>query len=169
MTALDFQNELCSLQRDLNLWALKFTRNSEDAKDLTQEVMVKALSNQEKFNPGTNFKSWLYTILRNTFLNQQYKAKRYVSNGDDIVFSDRSNYGSYEMSSVETQEIEGRIAALNVEVKQPFIMTMDGYSYQEISEEMDIPMGTVKSRIFKARKTLMEDLQERGYEDRLKR
>lgn len=169
MTALDFSTELCALQRDLNLWALKFTRNQEDAKDLTQEVMIKALSNREKFNPGTNFKSWLYTILRNTFLNQQYKERRYVSNGDDIVFSDRATAANYEMKDVETKEIESKIEALSVDVKKPFIMTMDGFSYKEISDEMNIPMGTVKSRIFKARQTLMDDLKQSGYEYRDKR
>lgn len=165
MTALEFNTAVCALQDDLKTWAFRFTNNDFTAQDLSQEAMYRALTNRSKYKPGTNLKSWVYTIMKNVFLNQYNKNKRFVSNGDEIAYSDRvKNVNrSFEMDDIEEKEIQQKIDKLNESIRKPFLMNYEGYSYQEISDEMGIPMGTVKSRIFNARKTLMEDLNANGY------
>lgn len=165
MTAIEFDRAVCALQGDLKTWAFRFTNNDFTADDLSQEAIYRALTNRSKYKPGTNLKSWVYTIMKNAFLNQYNKNKRFVDNGDDIAYSDRvKNVNrSFEMDYIEEKEINVKIEALNESVKKPFLMNYEGFSYKEISDEMNIPMGTVKSRIFNARKTLMDDLKQNGY------
>jgi RNA polymerase sigma-70 factor (ECF subfamily) len=167
MTTLEFNTAVCGLQGDLKTWAYRFTNNDFTAQDLSQEAIYRALMNRNKFKPGTNLKSWVYTIMKNVFLNQYNKNKRFVDNGDEIAYSDRvKNVNrSFEMDAIEEKEINVKIEALSESIKKPFLMNYEGYSYKEISDEMDIPMGTVKSRIFNARKILMDDLSENGYEN----
>ncbi|MEZ4938024.1 MAG: RNA polymerase sigma factor [Crocinitomicaceae bacterium] len=166
MTALEFNTAVCALQGDLKTWAFRFTKNDFTAEDLSQEAIYRALSNRNKYKPGTNLKSWVYTIMKNAFLNQYNKNKRFVDNGDDLAYSDRGTFSGqvFEMDYLEEKEIQQKIDKLNEAIKKPFLMNYEGYSYQEISDEMGIPMGTVKSRIFNARKTLMEDLSKNGYQ-----
>ncbi|MCB0477280.1 MAG: RNA polymerase sigma factor [Crocinitomicaceae bacterium] len=166
MTALEFNTAVCALQGDLKTWAYRFTKNDFTAEDLSQEAIYRALTNRSKYKPGTNLKSWVYTIMKNAFLNQYNKNKRFVENGDEIAYSDRVSSGNrvFEMDELEEKEIQQKIDALNVSIRKPFLMNYEGFSYQEISDEMGIPMGTVKSRIFNARKTLSDDLLRNGYE-----
>lgn len=166
MTAIEFNTAVCALQDDLKTWAYRYTSNDFTAEDLSQEAIYKALTNRTKFKPGTNLKSWMFTIMKNVFLNQYNKNKRFVDNGDDIAYSDRvKNVNrSFEMDYVEEKEIQVKIDKLSESIKKPFLMKYEGFSYQEIADEMEIPMGTVKSRIFSARKILMEDLESNGWD-----
>ena len=124
MTTLEFNNAVCALQDDLKSWAFRFTSNDFTAQDLSQEAIYRALMNRKKFKPGTNLKSWMFTILKNAFLNQYNKNKRFVENGDEIAHSDRlKNISrSFEMYDIEEKEIGEKINNLKKTIKKPFMM-----------------------------------------------
>lgn len=138
---------------------MNFTKNIEDADDLIQDTMLKALKYRENFADGTNFRGWLYTIMRNIFLN---KCKRQQSTHK--IFSRPSGEMSADWRSVSADNISHdinekdiwkQINSLKEEIRKPFVMAFEGYLYEEIADQMKIPTGTVKSRIFTARKQLM--------------
>ena len=135
-----------------------FTRNGADADDLVQDTMVKALRYKNNFKEGTNMKGWLYTIMRNIFINN-YKRKKFRTPCSTArrtsTSSTPTNYRVDTVTTVINQaDILEAIDDLKPDFRKPFTMFLDGYHYDEIAEEMNIPMGTVKSRIFHARKKL---------------
>lgn len=165
MSTLEFNHLLVHHSEFLRGFALGFTRDSQDADDLIQDTMVKALRYKNNFKEGTNIKGWLYTIMRNIFINN-YKRKKFqntiVDSTDNQYFL---NAGTSLTSDTVTtvineQDILGAIDGLKPDFKVPFTMFLDGYHYDEIAEELGIPMGTVKSRIFHARKKLAAQLQD---------
>jgi RNA polymerase sigma-70 factor (ECF subfamily) len=133
----------------------------EDAKDLYQETAFRAMTNREKFRPGTNFKAWLFTIMKNIFINnyrKKTKANTIMDSTDNMYYI---NSGSISISngaesSIMMQELTKMIAGLDDSIKIPFLMHYQGYKYQEIADHLDLPLGTVKSRIFFARKELKD-------------
>jgi RNA polymerase sigma-70 factor, ECF subfamily len=146
MSSIEF-NSLLIVNRDfLKGFALGFTRDMQDAEDLIQDTMVKALRYKNNFKEGTNIKGWLYTIMRNIFINN-YKRKKFQNT---IVDSTENQF--FINSSVEMQA--------DTVTTVPFTMFVEGFHYDEIAEELGIPMGTVKSRIFHARKKLGAQLSE---------
>ena len=163
MSTLEFNQLLVSQSDFLRGFALGFTRNGPDADDLVQDTMVKALRYKNNFKEGTNMKGWLYTIMRNIFINN-YKRKKFqntiLDTTDNQYFL---NSGSMQSDTVTTvineQDIPGEIDNLKPEFKVPFNMFMEGFHYDEIAEELGIPMGTVKSRIFHARRKLSAQLK----------
>ena len=162
MSTLEFNALLVANRQFLKRFAIGFTRDSQDAEDLIQDTMVKALRYQKNFKEGTNIKGWLYTIMRNIFINN-YKRKKFQNT---IVDTTDNHYylnsGSMQADTVTTvineQDIRGAIDDLKPEFKVPFNMFMEGFHYDEIAEELGIPMGTVKSRIFHARRKLSAQL-----------
>ncbi len=166
MTALEFSYELNSLSSLLKPYALKLTKDSEDANDLMQETMMKAYVNREKFSEGTNLKAWLYTIMKNTFItNYQRMVRRntFIDTTDNMHYINSSDirienhaYGSFTM-----KDINNAIDKLSDTYKMPFVMHFRGFKYHEIAERLSIPIGTVKNRIHIARKELKSYL--RGY------
>lgn len=149
----------------LRNFALKLTRNSEDAQDLIQDTLYKALNNREKFVDATNFRGWLLTIMRNIFINsynRHTKHNEIINEKKDTILTNRLHIKSTnEGESIMTEKIINReIETLQQEFRVPFERHVEGYKYEEISEELHIPIGTVKSRIFMARKRLMEKLKE---------
>ena len=142
-----------------------FTRDRDDANDLVQETFVKALRYKNNFKEGTNIKGWLYTIMRNIFINN-YKKKRFqntiVDQTDNQFFlnSGQDYHHDSVTSLINIDDIQAAISRLKYDFRRPFSMFLDGFHYDEIADELDIPMGTVKSRIFHARKRLREDLAE---------
>lgn len=166
MTALEFSYELNSLSSLLKPYALKLTKDSEDANDLMQETMMKAYVNREKFSEGTNLKAWLYTIMKNTFItNYQRMVRRntFIDTTDNLHYINSSDvrienhaYGSFTM-----KDINKAIDKLSDTYKMPFVMHFRGFKYHEIAERLSIPIGTVKNRIHIARKELKSYL--RGY------
>ncbi|PWS32684.1 RNA polymerase sigma factor [Pedobacter paludis] len=148
----------------LNAFALKFTGDIEDANDLIQDTMVKALRFSESFESGTNIKGWLYTILRNTFINEfRRNAKR-----QSVVTQQEEISSAHLLQTATRNGAEGSFAMrdINLALKNlpdaysvPFIRYFEGYRYHEIAEELDIPLGTVKTRIHEARKLLQKQLQ----------
>lgn len=164
MSTIEFNDSLISLETKLIAFAKSFTKSEEDARDLTQETMLKALTYRDYYKPQTNFKAWVFTIMRNVFINQyrrNSKSKTLFDYSKDLYLIANS-VSNHETPSnfIYDKEINFQIDALHDEYKKPFIMHHEGYKYKEISEKLDIPIGTVKSRIFIARKKLMEKLPE---------
>lgn len=163
MTAIEFNHQLVSLEDKLARFALTLTSNREDAKDLLQETMFKALTYREQFVQYTNLKAWTYTIMKNTFINNYRRTVRQNTTFDntrDMYFinlnSDTVNT-SPEVSFSE-KEIKRVIESLDDEFKIPFKMHTEGYKYKEIAQKLNLKIGTVKSRIFFTRKKLMDIL-----------
>lgn len=168
MSTIEFYNTVLSFEGKLNQFAYKLTSNSEDAKDLLHDTYYKAIKYKDKFADNTNIKAWLYTIMRNTFINnyrKQKKAQSVLEKKDEIISA-----GSFQSSVPESpeaiyngNEIYAQIKKLDLMYSKPFIMYIEGYKYHEIAEEMNIPLGTVKSRIFLARKKIIKSLEQMNY------
>lgn len=162
MSTLEFNQMLTLNSKFLRGFAYNFTRNTDDANDLIQDTMLKALRYKDNFQAGTNFKGWLFTIMRNIFINdfKRKKLRKTMSDSTDEQYF--LNHGRISedsvSSSINFKDIQNSVNNLNYEYKMPFQLFMDGYHYDEIAERMEIPMGTVKSRIFHARKKLMSEL-----------
>lgn len=156
-----FQANLMELQSNLLNFAYMLTSNRDDAYDLLQDTTLKALDNQEKYAENTNFKGWVFTIMRNIFINNYRRASRAATIVDTtenlyhLNLSQDSGLSAPE-GSYTTQEITEAINSFEAEYRVPFSMHVAGYKYNEIAEKMNLPLGTVKSRIFFARKKLQE-------------
>jgi len=163
MTTLEFSYSLQKLSSSLKPFALKLTRDTDDANDLLQDTMVKAFTNKDKFTEGTNLKAWLYTIMKNTFItNYQRMVRRgtfvdttdnlhYLNSGDVLV--ENGAYGDFAMNDIQLA-----IENLEAVYKTPFMMHFRGFKYHEIADKLEIPIGTVKNRIHIARKLLKDEL-----------
>lgn len=165
MTALEFNHQLLSLETKLKYFAQSLTMDPEQAKDLLQETMLKALSNRDKFQGDKNLKAWVFTIMKNTFINNYRRAVRsntIIDTTDNLYYlnlSSDSGFSSPESSHNE-QEIQKAINELTEDYRVPFVMHTTGYKYKEIAEYLDQPLGSVKSKIFFARRKLMDKLQD---------
>ena len=167
MSTLEFNDALIRLESYLKSFAMTFTRNEEDAKDLTQETMLKAISYQTYYTPQTNFKAWVFTIMRNIFINQyrrKVKSGTIFDHSKDLyMLSNATSGGNSTNDYITGLELEKQIDKLNDDYKKPFEMHHKGFKYKEIADELHIPIGTVKSRIFIARKKLMDLLPDYAY------
>lgn len=168
MSTQEFTQAILANQDFLRGSAMQITRDQEQAADLVQETNLKALRSMGRFKPGTNLKAWLYTILRNTFINQYRKEKNRKTTRDES----ENGYilGSYEAApeqeadaSIHMKEIQSVMRSVEQQLLKPFMMYIEGYKYMEIAEKLHIPEGTVKSRIFKARKKMQSQLTQYGY------
>ncbi len=165
MNALQFQQKLLSMQDNMMNFALMLTADKDDAQDLLQDTTLKVLDNQDKFIDNVNFKGWVLTIMRNIFINNYHKIVRtqaIVDQGVDLYNLDlvtESGVNTPE-GSYHIQEITQAINKLSVELKIAFSMFLSGYKYNEIAERLDVPLGTVKSRIFFARQELQKKLKD---------
>lgn len=166
MSSVEFYNRFNQMSTLLHSFAYSLTKNVEDAKDLFQETAYRAMINRDKFNPGTNFKAWLFTIMKNIFINnyrKKTKANTIMDSTDNMFYI---NSGSVVISNgaetnIMMKELTTMIEELDDSIKVPFLMHYQGYKYQEIAEHLDLPLGTVKSRIFFARKELKEMIDKR--------
>lgn len=163
MSIIEFNTQFDKLNKLLHSFAYNLTKNSEDAADLYQETALRALSNKDKFRVGTNFKAWSFTIMKNIFINnyrKKVKKNTIIDSTDNMYFI---NSGVLVENDAETNmlmdELNGMVDSLEDNLKVPFNMHCDGFKYQEIAEELDLPLGTVKSRIFFARKALKSMIQ----------
>jgi RNA polymerase sigma factor (sigma-70 family) len=164
MTAIEFNTRIMNEKSSLKNFALSLTRNNDDALDLLQDTYVKAISYRTKFEDSTNLKAWLFTIMKNTFINayrRNVKTRALIVKGDDIALNRAFKQNSYDHSEsrLNAKEIITHIEKLEDDYKVPFTRYYNGYKYEEIAQELKLPLGTVKSRIFIARKTLMEALK----------
>ena len=165
MTAMEFNNELISMEDSLERFAMSLTSNREEAKDLLQETYLKALTYRDKFQEFTNLKAWAYTIMKNTFINNYRKAVREnttVDSTKDLYYINNSKESKLVKpdSEYQVKEINKAIRQLDDEFRVPFMMHTEGFKYKEIAEKLDLKIGTVKSRIFFIRKKLMESLKD---------
>ena len=168
MTAIEFNQQLINQRTPLKNFAYSLTLNSEEAQDLVQETYLKALKYRDKFADASNLKAWLYTIMKNTFINtyrRSVKTRQIITQTDDMSLVkplSGSNSPSAE-SQINLKHINKAVESLDEEYKIPFMRYFDGFKYKEIADELDLPIGTVKSRIFLARKKLMTDLKEYAF------
>ena len=165
MTALEFNHQLISLETKLSRFAMSLTSNREEAHDLLQETYLKALSHRDKFIGYSNLKAWAFTIMKNTFINNYRKQQKENTHNDttkNLYFLNLSRELSPTRPDNEytTYEILKQIESLPYDFKQPFNMFLSGYKYKEIADNLDLKIGTVKSRIFFTRKKLMESLKD---------
>jgi len=161
MTAIEFNYAIYSTSKALKPFALRLTKDSEDANDLLQDTLVKAFLNREKYADGTNLKAWLYTIMKNTFITNYQRMVRkntfidttdnlhYINSSDSLV--ENNAYSSFAMDDI-TEAID----TLEDTYKVPFMMHFKGFKYHEIAQKLNIPIGTVKNRIHIARKELKD-------------
>ena len=156
-----FQTNLMNLQSNLLNFAYMLTSNRDDAYDLLQDTTLKALDNEDKYTENTNFKGWVFTIMRNIFINNYRRSSRAATVVDTtenlyhLNLSQDSGLDTPE-GSFHASEITDAIDSFADEYRIPFSMHVAGYKYNEIGEHMNLPLGTVKSRIFFARKKLQE-------------
>lgn len=155
------QDQLDKISGSLRAFSLKLTGNTVDAEDLYQDTAVRIITNAEKYRQGTNFKAWAVTIMRNIFINNYRKKMRrnmiidqtpnnyYLNSGNETVI----NEGESQVAYGELIEMVDRLPE---DFKKPFMMAYKGYKYEEIADELGSPLGTIKSRIFFARKKLQK-------------
>lgn len=164
MTTTDFNNAIANQSDYLLPYANSLTHNNEDAKDLFQETMMRALLNRDKYKIGTNLKAWLYTIMRNIFINNYRKNKRFTKVNTEVpedILMYSANKGTTSVSgwnSVRMGEIKQAINNLPSAYRQSFELYQLGYKYQDIAQILSEPLGTIKSRIHFARKILVSKL-----------
>lgn len=163
MTTIEFDNKFNSMSHMLHSFAYNLTKNVDDAKDLFQETAYRAMTNRDKFRDGTNFKAWTFTIMKNIFINnyrKKIKQNTIIDTTENQYYlnSSANAIGNRAESSILMKELTTIINALDDSTRVPFLMHYEGFKYQEIADHLDLPLGTVKSRIFFARKELKENI-----------
>lgn len=165
MTAREFQTSIIDLKGNLQKYALSLTLDRDNALDLVQDTFLKAIQNQDKFVDATNLKAWIFTIMKNTFINnyrRKIRENTLMDGTQELYYinlpSDKGNISPE--SSYAEEEIEKAIDSLHNDYQLPFRMHLDGYKYEEIAEKLNLKLGTVKSRIFFARQKLMSILKD---------
>lgn len=164
MTGTEFSVKVNTLTTSLKPFALKLTKDMEDANDLIQETMMKAYRNRDKFADGTNLKAWMYTIMKNTFItNYQRMVRRntFIDTTDNLHYINSTDStiqnGAYQNFALG--DINKAVDNLPESYKVPFVMHFRGFKYHEIADKLSIPIGTVKNRIHIARKDLKDTLK----------
>jgi RNA polymerase sigma-70 factor (ECF subfamily) len=164
MSASEFNELLLSNAGSLRPFAVSLTHDHEIAKDLFQETLYKALANQDRYSTGTNIRAWLFTIMRNIFINDYRRKAKQRTIFDNNINETLINSGKVIVNnggenSLQLKEIHKAIYQLPQIFKIPFLLYFEGYRYHEISESLNEPLGTIKSRIHFARKLLKEQLR----------
>ena len=160
-----FKSSVIGMQGNLMSFAMKLTTNREEAHDLVQDTTLKALDNEGKFAEDTNFKGWILTIMRNIFINnyrQTVRKATVIDQTEDLYHLNvcQDSGLTTPEGSYAVKEISKALNAFSDDYRIPFNMFVAGYKYNEIAEKMNLPLGTVKSRIFFARKRLREELKD---------
>jgi len=153
------QDHLNSVTNTLKAFSLKLTGDSADAEDLYQDTAMRIIANADKYQANTNFKAWAVTIMRNVFINNyRKKVRRGVildqTSNNYYINSGKNNINNDGEGNVAYGELLKMVNRLGEEFKVPFWMAYQGYKYDEIADKLEVPLGTVKSRIFFARKKL---------------
>lgn len=165
MSTIEFGILINEHQSFLRQLAIKLTKQGDDADDLMQETFYKAIKNKEKYRSGTNLKGWLYTIMKNTFINNYRRKKNQNTFVDETEnrFFINSGDSSNEVSTdhiIDNEYLMKQINSIDENYREAFMMYFNGYKYEEIADILNIPLGTVKSRIFLARKKMMHLLKD---------
>ncbi len=164
MSSKNFQTKLLSLQGNLLNFAYLLTSNRDDAYDLLQDTTLKALDNEDKYVENVNFKGWVFTIMRNIFINNYRKVRSatIIDQTEDLYHLNLPQESGLDTpeGSYAAGEITDAINSFSDDYRIPFSMHVAGYKYNEIAEHMNLPLGTVKSRIFFARQRLQKMLKD---------
>jgi RNA polymerase sigma-70 factor (ECF subfamily) len=167
MTTIEFSKVVTNERSALRNYAYQLTRDLNDTHDLVQETMLKAFSNKEKFQDGTNIKGWLYTIMKNSFINNYRKLMKRAA----MLSASENAYllDSFSPATLNTGEdrfmmkdLKTAVDSLPEDLRKTFLLNFKGFKYHEIAEILIIPIGTVKTRIFMARKILRSQLKAYG-------
>ncbi len=164
MSTIDFNQMLTTNADFLKPFAMTLTRDQEAAKDLFQETLFRALANKDKYNVGTNIKAWLYTIMRNIFINN-YRRKAKQSTVFDntpnefLLDFNQGAVANEAIAGINMKEVKQAIHNLPEIFKNPFLLYFEGYKYHEIADMLEEPLGTIKSRIHFARKLLKSHVE----------
>ncbi len=164
MNANQFQEKILGIQNNMYNFAMMLTANKDDAQDLLQDTTLKALDNQDKYIDNVNFKGWVLTIMRNIFINNYRKVVRsqtIIDKTEDLYHLNLSQDSGFDTpeGAFTIKEINGAINNLSNDLKMPFSLFLAGYKYNEIADKLNLPLGTVKSRIFFARQELQGELK----------
>ncbi|HUR64940.1 MAG TPA: RNA polymerase sigma factor [Chitinophagaceae bacterium] len=163
LPAAEFSEMLVNSSEFLKPFAINLTRDTEAANDLYQETLYKALANQEKYKKDTNIKAWLFTIMRNIFINNYRRQSRHRtifdnSPNDFLLDQKQATVSNAAESNLRLKELEKAVQQLPEIFKNPFLLYFEGYKYNEIADYLHEPLGTIKSRIHFARKLLKEQI-----------
>lgn len=164
MSPVEFNQLLLTNAEFLRPFAVTLTHDNEIAKDLFQETLFRALANKEKYNVGTNIKAWLYTIMRNIFINNYRKKARQNTVLDNspnefLLDYNQTTSSNAAEATLQLKEIQSYIHQLPEIFKKPFLLYFDGFKYHEIAGMLKEPLGTIKSRIHFARKLLKAQIE----------
>jgi RNA polymerase sigma factor (sigma-70 family) len=164
MSTADFDQILIKNTEFLRPFAFTLTRDQESAKDLVQETLFRALANKEKYHIGTNIKAWMYTIMRNIFINNyRRKSKQQTifdhTANDFLLDTNQVTIANESIATLNMKEVQEAIHKLPEIFRNPFLLYFDGYKYHEIADMLKEPLGTIKSRIHFARKLLKTQIE----------
>jgi RNA polymerase sigma-70 factor (ECF subfamily) len=160
MTTFEFTTQLTGMRTSLQRFAYSLTSDRDDALDLVQDTYLKAITYKDKFVDYTNLKAWVFTIMKNTFINNYrrgVKENTIIDGTQDLYYLNQPHDKGFisPESNYAEGEIEKAIDSLEDEFRVPFRMHIAGYKYKEIADELGLKIGTVKSRIFFTRQKLM--------------
>jgi RNA polymerase sigma-70 factor (ECF subfamily) len=163
----EFDQLILNNYHSLKPYAIHFTKNEDAAQDLVQDTLLLAFRHKNKFRNGSNISAWLFTIMRNFFINnyRKNKSRRKILSQLDV-----SPDGFFATalpdneSRLANKEIDSIIRSLPESFGEPFMLHVEGYKYDEIARRLQKPTGTIKSRIHFARKLLQEELKSKGYD-----
>jgi RNA polymerase sigma factor (sigma-70 family) len=168
MTSQEFSTHINKVSKSLKPFAMRLTKDYDEANDLLQDTLMKAYTNCEKYTDGTNLKAWLHTIMKNTFITNYQRMVRkntFIDNSENLHYinsyensTENEAYSSFAMTDIKTA-----IERLEDSYRDPFVMYYRGFKYHEIADRLHIPIGTVKNRIHIARKELKDRLPAYAY------
>jgi RNA polymerase sigma factor (sigma-70 family) len=167
MTQYEFNSNLIQMKTNLQRFAMSLTSDRDSALDLVQDTYLKAITYKDKFVDYTNLKAWVFTIMKNTFINnyrRNVKENTIIDGTQDLYYLNQPHDKGFisPESRYAEGEIENAIDSLSDEFKVPFRMHIEGYKYKEIANKLGLKIGTVKSRIFFTRQKLMLMLKDYG-------
>ena len=165
MEKVDFTQGILAMESDLHRFAYKLTSDRDSANDLVQDCVLRALDNHEKFTHAKNLKGWMFTIMRNIFVNNYRRTVREMNLIDDTYSINQQSLiedeeGDRFEFAYDMKQLYRVIHSIPEDMKVPFQMFVAGFKYREIAEKLGLPMGTVKSRLFFIRKRLKEELKD---------
>lgn len=164
MRTITLDNEICNCRSSLETFAFRFTGDVEDANDLVQDTMLKAINYVHLYKSETNLAGWLYIIMKNTFINEyrcSARRRTVICTTDNLlIYQTRKNSAmNFGENKFILKDINIALAKLDPEFSVPFLRHFEGYKYHEIAIELNIPIGTVKTRIHNARQILKNQLK----------
>lgn len=161
MTAEEFNAKILKVKPLLKSYSLNLTRNTEDAEDLFHDTYLRGFLNKDKFHESTNFRAWMCTIMKNIFINAYRRSNKKI----EVFKNTIEGEPFYEATATDKiinyagmEDIEKAIDTLRHDYKYCFMQYFKGFKYQEIADELGIPIGNIKTNIFQARKKLKSQL-----------